>query len=139
MIPIKTILNLMSFIGLSPECLEGAPIMTGAGKSVYDPLIVNDADALYLGDNALCPAAVGWIAALLGHLLDVPYPVVRVGDEGVEIWELGEGCPTHQWQWPREGWEDHDAALITEMTGHEPETDAARVAAVLLVEIRKVL
>lgn len=135
-----TVLKLMSSTGMSSECLEGAPITTGSGLSVYDPLTVGPSDCLYLGTGAVCPAAMGWIATLLGHMLGVVVPVGRVGGDGVEIWEVGGDVPAHQWQWPMIGrWEKPDPVYITEMHGPVPDTDAAKVAAVLSFEMGKVL
>lgn len=97
-------------------------------------------DLLYLGSDAACPAALGWVTAALAlakgkklrdvaGILDREHVVHMIGyDAGADSYDV-----VHVWAW---GSWPNKAAPVTILPGPTPATPAACLAAVLAHELK---
>jgi len=73
-IPLLDVVSYLRRKGVDLTCLEGAPIMVGSDMQVLGPFYLREITrcngappdfALYLGRDAVCPAAMGWACGVL--------------------------------------------------------------------------
>ena len=74
-IPLSDVVAFLQRKGVDLACLEGAPIMVGSDMQALGAFYLREITrcmsappdfAIYLGRDPICPAAMGWAAALLG-------------------------------------------------------------------------
>ena len=148
-IQLATVVSYLTRKGVDLACLEGAPWFNDDGELgallVTTPFIaiVHGPDqekrahtnALYLGRDAVCPAAMGWAQRLLSVAREPASNAVWAGDKLVELWTVGCVESNHRWVWhsvipAAEEWPE-----ATYLPGIAPATPAARLRAVLDYEM----
>lgn len=141
-IPLAAIVSYLIRRGVDLACLEGAPIVyvapgcpVGQLRAIDQEEIDNPASHLYLGRDAICPAAMGWASRLLSVAREPASNAVWVGDKLVELWTVGCVESNHRWVWhsvipAAEEWPE-----ATYLPGIAPATPAARLRAVLDYEM----
>lgn len=138
-IPLSTVVSYLTRNGVDLACLEGAPIVVPGfdGLHAFTPeaMSVGDIIELYLGRDAVCPAAMGWAAAVLGAGRAIPRSSAGVDSDRVHLFRACLDKCNHTWSW------DHAIQEVEEMPdriylpGAPPPTSAARLLAVLDYEM----
>ena len=147
-IPLVTVVSYLTRKGVDLACLEGEPYIYGdpehPGRDwlsigllpvLLDPVLAPSNAELYLGRDAVCPAAMGWATRLLSVAREPASNAVWVGAKLVELWTVGCVESNHRWVWhsvipAAEEWPE-----ATYLPGSAPATPAARLRAVLEYEM----
>lgn len=149
-IPLSDVVAFLTRRGMGLACLEGAPIMVGVGAYRGKMVAFNPERhsewcgpgdlLLYLGRDAICPAAMGWAAVVLGVArgLDLDRPIwLDFRPDWYVMWVCQSSHGAFGWAWLRPI--DRDRGAPDErtriMSGDRPLTVAARLLAVLKYEI----
>lgn len=140
-IPLATVVSYLTRKGVDPvEALEGAPIHMppiGDGLITFEAPDASWGDGvyLYLGRDAICPAAMGWAAALLATAVGRDpadqYAIHFDGTE-VDLYKLGDEEPCFWWAWR---FEEERTQRRQNLIKPAPSTPAERLRAVLNYEM----
>ena len=135
--------------------LEGAPVTGPARDSLILSALSRASLAemagpcnlrgshLYLGADAVCPAAEGWASRVLAMARDLKpsgYALSIAVQEpftGIELWPLGWEEPECRWDWNRHMNVIDDGGRYVTFPGDAPSTPAERLRAVLLHELER--
>lgn len=148
-IPLAPVVSHFTRKGADLACLEGSPRVTTDGDLAVCTAeflarwatMLDDMPAewgLYLGSGPVCPAAMGWAAAVLAAGYPTADPRIDVADRHVVLAPL-YGDPDdggHIWRWGMRFRRVDDP--WTNMMGDTPPTPAARLKAVLEYEMGRV-
>ena len=147
-IPLATVVAYLQRKGAGVACLEGAPTVIGIA-GYRGNMVAFDAEKhadwrgpgdllLYLGRDAVCPAAMGWAAAVLSSAMNTTMPAVlhdAFNDDGggVCLWGVA-GRLNARWTWTA-GSAMGRSFREVQILGTRPLTPAARLLAVLEYEM----
>ena len=140
-IPLATVVSYLTRKGVDPvEALEGAPIHMphiGDGLITFEAPDASWGDGvyLYLGRDAVCPAAMGWAQRLLSAARGPNSDAVWMGTLRVELWTIGCEEADHRWMWHEAVTAGDESFEMTVLPGRTPPTPAARLRAVLEYEM----
>lgn len=142
-IPLFTVVSYLQRKGVDLACLEGAPRtwvgtkdrLLGITRADLDLIgIMGSAPpdtALYLGRDAVCPAAMGWAAVVLGCLDGM----LDIQPDRIQVWRPSYDEPSFTYAWRySQAWAYEEAAFFV---GEPPPTPAARLLAVLEYEMSR--
>ena len=139
-IPLADVVSYLTRKGVDFACLEGAPTVIGIA-GYRGNMVAFDAEKhadwrgpgdllLYLGRDAICPAAMGWAAWVLRC------DIIVDDRDAVWSWRHGESEPDHAWSWEGDAVEQVEHHRdATWFPGSPPTTPAARLRAVLEYEM----
>lgn len=140
--PLSPVVAYLTRKGVSLDVLEGAPILIGIA-GYRGNMVAFDAEKhgdwhgpgdllLYLGRSNVCPAAMGWAAALLSLAVgDDDGCWIIVSEERVVLFDVSSD-PSFCWFWRASR---HGSAAARWMPGEPPLTPAERLKAVLEYEM----